>query len=103
MRRVQQHITIRIYAHAKDYDCTSETKVMLENNGDLSLGRMQDELGDIHTCQVSLYSSDVGQIHNNELIDPANYKPMHLYKPGSIAAGDISRLKEAGDGYLRAV
>ena len=65
---------------------------------------MQDELGDIQTCQVSLCSSDVGQIHSNEqIIDPTNYKPMHLYKPGLIAAGDILRLKKAGDGYLQAV
>ena len=28
---------------------------------------------------------------------------MHLYKPGSIAAGDVARLKVAGDGYLRVV
>ena len=37
------------------------------------------------------------------MIDPGNYKPMHLYKPRAIAAGDVSRLKVAGDGYLRAV
>ncbi|KIM76801.1 hypothetical protein PILCRDRAFT_91437 [Piloderma croceum F 1598] len=87
-RGVKRRIAICIYARAKDYDCISEEKITLENNGDLSIGRMQHELGDLQTCQI---------------IDPTNHKPMHLYKPGSIAAGDVACLKVAGDGYLRVV
>jgi hypothetical protein len=45
---------IHIYTRAKDYDCTSEIKVTLENNGDLSIDRVQHELGDLQTCQVGI-------------------------------------------------
>jgi hypothetical protein len=65
-RGVKRRIAIRIYARAKDYDCISEKKITLENNGDLSIGRMQHELGDLRTCQVSFpMRCDVGQIHSN--------------------------------------
>jgi hypothetical protein len=28
---------------------------------------------------------------------------MHLYKPGTVAAGDVTRLRTGTDGYLRVV
>jgi hypothetical protein len=85
-----------------------ESKVTLENNGDLCIRQVQQELGEKRTCQVSLVSiirRRVGlHVHRNkQIIDPHNYKPMHLYKQGAVAAGDVSRLKMVGGGYLRVV
>jgi hypothetical protein len=67
---------------------------------------MQQELGEQRNCQVSLVIIYVvfGMfIKNEEIIDPSNYKPMHLYNPGVVAAGDVSRLKTKTSGYLRVV
>ncbi|KIM80259.1 hypothetical protein PILCRDRAFT_9793 [Piloderma croceum F 1598] len=45
-KEVKRHIRIRVYAQEKDYDWILEKKITLENNGDVSIQRMQQELGE---------------------------------------------------------
>jgi hypothetical protein len=53
-RKVKRRVRIRIYAGVKDYDWLLKRKIKLENNGDLSIARMQQELAEERTCQVGL-------------------------------------------------
>ena len=39
----------------------------------------------------------------SQVIDPTNWKPMHMYTPGVLEAGDVRQLKGAANGYLRIV
>ena len=95
---------MRIYTRPKDYDHIAEMRITLERNGSMTLANIAEQLGERCTCHVSqrfsihLHKSIVLQV-----IDPTNWKPVHMYSPGILEAGDVRRLKGTAEGYLRVV
>lgn len=69
------------------------------------LQKVADQVREQRTCQVvdPLSALSTLKLTPSQIIDPSNWKPVHMYTPGVLEASDVRRLKEAADGYLRVV
>ena len=67
----------------------------------MTLVRIADQLEEQWTFQVTQYLWIT--LIASQVIDPTNWKPMHMHTSGVLEAGDVRWLKGTVDGYLHIV